>query len=235
VTSRITSDGNDTRFCDITSCITSEVNNTQFLDYTSYHTSQTSVTSDHVAHEEILWRHTILLLHEIPWRQTKLLLTKFRDVKLYYPLTNFRDVIPYHTSYNFATSHQLLRHPDVSPRTRLLRHLSPWRQWLEHTYFGWSSYDRTWFSGPDNQEILNLNFNLPRGWDLAEWSERCACIPKITGSNSSGSRELTFRSDLLLTARCERSTWVLIDFACPPCYPGNTLFSQRLEPPGRAG
>jgi hypothetical protein len=37
--------------------------------------------------------------------------------------------------------------------------------------------------------------------DLAQWSERCASIPKIAGSNSSGGRELTFRSDLLLTAR----------------------------------
>jgi hypothetical protein len=39
------------------------------------------------------------------------------------------------------------------------------------------------------------------GWDLAEWSERCAIIPKITGSNPSGGSELTFRSDLLLTER----------------------------------
>jgi hypothetical protein len=38
-------------------------------------------------------------------------------------------------------------------------------------------------------------------WDLAEWSERCASIPKITGSNRSGGSELTFRSDLLLTDR----------------------------------
>jgi hypothetical protein len=33
------------------------------------------------------------------------------------------------------------------------------------------------------------------GWDLAEWLERCASIPKITGSNPSGSSEFTFRSD----------------------------------------
>jgi hypothetical protein len=38
-------------------------------------------------------------------------------------------------------------------------------------------------------------------WDLAEWSEGCVSMPKITGSNPSGSSELTFRSDLLLTAR----------------------------------
>jgi hypothetical protein len=38
-------------------------------------------------------------------------------------------------------------------------------------------------------------------WDLAEWSERCSSIPKITGSHPSGGSELTFRSDLLLTAR----------------------------------
>jgi hypothetical protein len=41
----------------------------------------------------------------------------------------------------------------------------------------------------------------------------------ITGSNPSGGSELTFRSDLLLTAR------VLIEFACLPCNPGNTLLS----------
>jgi hypothetical protein len=35
----------------------------------------------------------------------------------------------------------------------------------------------------------------------AEWLERCASISKITGSNPSGGSELTFRSDLLLTAR----------------------------------
>jgi hypothetical protein len=57
-------------------------------------------------------------------------------------------------------------------------------------------------------------------------------IPKITSSNPSGGSELTFRSDLLLTARCG-STWALIEFACLPCYLGNTLCSQRLEPPGR--
>jgi hypothetical protein len=39
------------------------------------------------------------------------------------------------------------------------------------------------------------------GWDLVEWLERCASIPKITGSNPSGGIEFTFRSDLLLTAR----------------------------------
>jgi hypothetical protein len=39
------------------------------------------------------------------------------------------------------------------------------------------------------------------GCDLAEWSEKCASIPKITGSNPSGGSEFTFRFDLLLTAR----------------------------------
>jgi hypothetical protein len=67
------------------------------------------------------------------------------------------------------------------------------------------------------------------GWDLAEWSERCASIPKITGSNPSGGSKLTFRSDLLLTAS-GGSTWALNEFACLSCYPGNTLCSQRLEP-----
>jgi hypothetical protein len=46
---------------------------------------------------------------------------------------------------------------------------------------------------------------------------------------------VNFRSDLLFIAR-GGSTWALLDeFACLPCYPGNTLCSQRLEPPGRAG
>jgi hypothetical protein len=39
------------------------------------------------------------------------------------------------------------------------------------------------------------------GWDLAEWLERCASILKIMSSNTSDGSELTFRSDLLLTAR----------------------------------
>jgi hypothetical protein len=62
------------------------------------------------------------------------------------------------------------------------------------------------------------------GWDLAEWLERCASIPKITESNASGGSELTFRSDLLLTV-IGGSTWALIEFACLLCYPGNTLLS----------
>jgi hypothetical protein len=36
-------------------------------------------------------------------------------------------------------------------------------------------------------------------WNLAEWSERCASMPKISGSNPSGGSELTFCSGLLLT------------------------------------
>jgi hypothetical protein len=69
---------------------------------------------------------------------------------------------------------------------------------------------------------------------LAKWSERCASIPTITGSNLSGGSELTIWSDSLLTARGS-SMWAFTEFACLPCYPGNTLCSQRLEPPGRAG
>jgi hypothetical protein len=38
-------------------------------------------------------------------------------------------------------------------------------------------------------------------WDLVEWLQRCASIPMITSSNPSGGSELTFGSDLLLTAR----------------------------------
>jgi hypothetical protein len=73
------------------------------------------------------------------------------------------------------------------------------------------------------------------GWDLVEWLERCASIPMITTSNPSSGSEFTFRSDLVLTAR-GGSTWaLLVEFACLPCYPGNTLCFQRLEPPGRVG
>jgi hypothetical protein len=42
---------------------------------------------------------------------------------------------------------------------------------------------------------------LKSGWYLAKWLEMCASISKITCSNPSGGSELTFRSDLLLTAR----------------------------------
>jgi hypothetical protein len=58
------------------------------------------------------------------------------------------------------------------------------------------------------------------GWDLAEWSERCASVPKITGSNPSCGSELTFCSDLLLTAR-GGSTRALNEFASLKSYPGN--------------
>jgi hypothetical protein len=47
----------------------------------------------------------------------------------------------------------------------------------------------------------DIMYSMYLGWDLPEWSERCASIPKITGSNPSGGSALTFRSDLLLTAR----------------------------------
>jgi hypothetical protein len=87
-------------------------------------------------------------------------------------------------------------------------------------------------AGTDKQKVSQ---GVNWGWDLAEWSERCASILKMTGSNPSGGSEFTLRSDLLLTAR-GGSTWaLLIEFACLPRYPGNTLCSQRLEPPGRAG
>jgi hypothetical protein len=39
------------------------------------------------------------------------------------------------------------------------------------------------------------------GGGTAEWLRRCASISKIASSNPSGGSELTFRSDLLLTAR----------------------------------
>jgi hypothetical protein len=46
----------------------------------------------------------------------------------------------------------------------------------------------------------DLNLIIMR-WDLVEWLERCASILMITSSNPSSGSELTFRSDLLLTAR----------------------------------
>jgi hypothetical protein len=48
------------------------------------------------------------------------------------------------------------------------------------------------------QLVVVVLFMVGVGWDLVEWSERCASIPKITGSNPSGGSELTLRSDLLL-------------------------------------
>jgi hypothetical protein len=56
---------------------------------------------------------------------------------------------------------------------------------------------------------------------LASWRSQVR-IPAVAVN-------LTFPSDLQLIA------WALIEFACLPCYPGNTLCSQRLEPPRRAG
>jgi hypothetical protein len=41
-----------------------------------------------------------------------------------------------------------------------------------------------------------------KGRGLAEWSEGCASVPKVTGSNPSGGSELTFRSGLLLWYKC---------------------------------
>jgi hypothetical protein len=71
---------------------------------------------------------------------------------------------------------------------------------------------------------------LCSGWDLVEWLERCASIPMITSTNPSSGSELTFRSDLLLTARGGSTRVLLVEFVSLPCYPGNTLCSQRLEP-----
>jgi hypothetical protein len=70
---------------------------------------------------------------------------------------------------------------------------------------------------------------------LAECLERCADILKITGSNPISGSELTFRSDMLLTAR-GGCTWALVEFACMPCYPGNTLLSApRVNRRGLVG
>jgi hypothetical protein len=59
-------------------------------------------------------------------------------------------------------------------------------------------------------EKLRKEFKVPdKRWaqfgmycqTLAEWSEGCASVPKVTGSNPSGGSKSTFCSDLLLTAR----------------------------------
>jgi hypothetical protein len=71
-------------------------------------------------------------------------------------------------------------------------------------------------------------------WHLVKRSERFTSMPKVAGLNPSGGSDFAFRSDLLLTVRGS-STWALIMDACLLCYPGNTLYSQRLEPPKRAG
>jgi hypothetical protein len=57
---------------------------------------------------------------------------------------------------------------------------------------------------------------------LAEYSERCASMVKVAGSNPSTGSELTFRSDLLLTVR-GHSMWALIVAACLLCYPCSAL------------
>jgi hypothetical protein len=84
-----------------------------------------------------------------------------------------------------------------------------------------------------NLILVHLRHNLGLGWDLAEWSERCACMPKIAGSNPISGNESTFCSDLLLTARC-KSSWAPVVVTCLLCYPGITLCSQRQESPERA-
>jgi hypothetical protein len=53
--------------------------------------------------------------------------------------------------------------------------------------------------GKGKLQLQIARIGIPLG--LAEWSERCASTPKITGSNPSGGSVFTFRSDLLLTAR----------------------------------
>jgi hypothetical protein len=78
--------------------------------------------------------------------------------------------------------------------------------------------------------MLKKSMTQIREWDLAGWSETCASMPKVTGSNPSGFSELAFHSDLLLTARGS-NTWALVVVACLLCYLDNTLCSQSLEPP----
>jgi hypothetical protein len=145
------------------------------------------------------------------------------EVSLFHKMSSFRRVAIhrfYCTTYNpssmFPSGYCTIQNLDVPVFLMILNshcfHLLTRPFWYKWTF--WNMH--TW------------------GWDLVEWSERCASIPKVTGSNPSGGSELTFCSDLLLTARggCTRA---LIEFACPPCYPGNTLCSQSLEPPGGLG
>jgi hypothetical protein len=46
--------------------------------------------------------------------------------------------------------------------------------------------------------VTRAHFIWGETWPSGQ--KRCASIPKVTGSNPSGGSELTFRSDLLLTA-----------------------------------
>jgi hypothetical protein len=70
-------------------------------------------------------------------------------------------------------------------------------------------------------DVRPTSFNVNAGTytvkgDLAEWSERCACVPKVAGSSPTGGSESTFRSDWLLTARGS-SMWVLWVLWLPVC------------------
>jgi hypothetical protein len=61
-------------------------------------------------------------------------------------------------------------------------------------------------------------------------------VLKVTGSNPSGGRESSFRSDFLFfffTARGS-STQAPIVGACLLCYLGKTFCFQRLQPPSGA-
>jgi hypothetical protein len=87
-------------------------------------------------------------------------------------------------------------------------------------------------------KCLTGNFYFAAQWwdqSFVQFPPPPPTIPMITSSNPSGGSELTFRYDLQLTARGDSMRALLVEFACLPCYPGNTLCSQRLEPPGRAG
>jgi hypothetical protein len=64
----------------------------------------------------------------------------------------------------------------------------------------WKFTSYVWGTRATRTRSLSLG-----GWNLAEWSERCASIPKITGSNPSGGSKLTFRCWLREVVVRERS------------------------------
>jgi hypothetical protein len=78
------------------------------------------------------------------------------------------------------------------------------------------------FEEDDDAELTYMYLYWDGTW--ASGRRSALSIPKIIGSNPSGGSEVTFRSDLLMTARGS-SMRALIEFVCLLCYPGKTLLS----------
>jgi hypothetical protein len=73
------------------------------------------------------------------------------------------------------------------------------------------------------------------GWDIAAPSERCASVRAVGPRFELQQWQwVVFCSDLLWTVRgSSMRTLIVVD--CLLCYTDNTLCSQRLEPPSKAG